>query len=251
VWVTRPRDQSAELRALIRIHGGEPVEFPVIEIEAAPDPEAARAALADVGRHCACLFVSRNAVRSALALCPDLAVRAAAISVYAVGAGTAAELSRAGIRAMSGPGPDYGSRDLLTLPELQASAVRGRSLLIVRGAGGEATLRAELTQRGAVVSETVVYRRVRSTPAAMRVDALWNRTPPDVIVLASAGAAPALVELTPTARRARLLQTPLAVISARVAGAARAAGFTGPIETAAAASDAGLCDAVLGWRDRN
>jgi uroporphyrinogen-III synthase len=249
VWVTRPQEQAAELCALVRSHGGDAVEFPLTVIEPAPAPDAARATLEAIGRRDCCVFVSRNAVRSALALCPDLPARAAGCRVFAVGAGTAAELSRAGISAASGPGPDYGSRDVLTLPELQGGSVRGRTVLIVRGAGGDAALQRELRRRGAIVDEVDVYRRGRITPEPGRVEALWQRTPPDVIVLASAGIVRALIDLTPDACRERLMRTPLAVISARVAEAARGAGFTGAIEISRAATDAGLCNAVLAWRD--
>lgn len=249
-WVTRPREQSAELCALIRARGGEPVEFPLTEIVSAPAPAAARAELRGIARHHCCVFVSRNAVRFALELCPDLAAQSGACRFFAVGAGTASELSRAGMHARTGPGPAYGSDDLLGLPELQSDSVQGRPVLIVRGVGGEATLRNVLSQRGASVREAEVYRRRRIELEPARVDALWQQSPPDVIVLTSAGGARYLIELTPAAQRGRLLRTALAVISGRVGAAARRAGFSGVIEVADAATDRGLCDSILAWRGR-
>lgn len=251
VWVTRPRAQAAALCELIRLAGGEPVNFPLVEIGAPPDAAAASAALAGAGSGYACIFVSRNSVRCALELVPALSSQLGPCAVFAVGAGTAAELAGYGIAAATGPGPAYGAADLLTLPALQAGAVRGRDVLIVRGAGGEPTLGVTLTARGARVRVAEVYRRVPPAADRTATGTLWHTAPPDIMVLTSAGAAGTLVQLTPAGRRAQLLATPIAVISERVAAAARDAGFTGPVRVAAGATDTELLEALLAWRTHN
>lgn len=248
VWVTRPRAQADALCELIRVAGGEAVKFPLVEIGAPPDTAAARESLADAGSGYACIFVSRNSVRCALELAPALSSRLGSCMVFAVGAGTAAELAGHAITAATGPGPAYGAADLLTLPALQAGAVRGRGVLIVRGVEGEPTLVDTLSARGARIRVAEVYRRIPPAIDTVATGTLWHTVPPDIMVLTSAGAAGTLVELTPAARRAQLLATPLAVISERVAAAVRDAGFTGPVRVAAGATDNELLEALLAWR---
>lgn len=248
VWVTRPRAQAAVLCELIRAAGGEAVEFPLTEVVPAPDQDAARTALEQVAQYALCIFISRSAVRCALELCPSLGTLFGNCRVLAVGAGTAAELSRYRIEAATGPGPAYGSDDLLTLSQLQADAVRGRNVLIVRGTDGDAKLRNVLAQHGAVVRYAEVYQRRRPDHDMNQIRLRWRQAPPDVIVLTSAEGVSALQELTPGEHRARLMQTPLVVISDRVCAAARSAGFAAAVQVATSAGDAGLYQTLLAWR---
>ncbi len=248
IWVTRPRAQARALCDLIQGAAGEAVEFPLTEIVAAPDPDTARAMLVRVAQFDLCIFISRNAVRYALELRPELPVATGKCRMFAVGAGTAAELSRGRLEAVTGPGPAHGAADLLTLPQLQAVAVHGRSILVVRGLGGEALLRAELERRGAIVHYAEVYQRRRPEYDHSHLQRLWQQTPPDVIVLTSAGGVRALLELTPAGQHARLLQTTLVVISDRVNAAARRAGFTGAVLVTAGTSDLTLFQTLLKWR---
>jgi len=248
IWVTRPRAQAQILCDLIRGAAGEAVEFPLTEIVAAPDADAARAVLAQVAQFDFCIFISRNAVRYALELRPELARPAGACRMLAVGAGTAGELSRGGIDAATGPGPAHGAADLLTLPQLQANAVHGRRILVVRGHGGAAYLREELERRGATVKYAEVYQRRRPEYDRDRLQRLWQQTPPDVIVLTSAGGVRTLPELTPVEHHARLWRTALVVISEPVRAAARRAGFSGTVLVAAGASDLNLYQTLLKWR---
>ena len=248
VWVTRPRGQAQALCELIQGAGGAAVEFPLTEIVPAPDQDAARTALAQIAQHDIGIFISRNAVRYALDLEPALVNVRGKCQLFAVGAGTAAELSRFRIGAVTGPGPAYGSADLLTLPQLQAEVVRGRSVLIIRGTGGEENLRSILEQRGAVVRYAEVYQRRRPDHDANQLQLLWRQTPPDVIVLTSVSAVRALLDLTPAEQHARLLQSALVVISDRVCSTALRAGFTGTVLVAAGTTDSALFQTLLLWR---
>ncbi len=248
IWVTRPRAQAQALCDLIQGAAGVAVEIPLTQIVPAPDPGAARAILAQVAQFDLCIFISRNAVRYALELRPELAQATGACRIFAVGAGTARELSGGGINASTGPGPAHGAAELLTLPQLQAEAVRGRSILVVRGLGGEALLREELERRGASVQYAEVYQRRRPDLDHDYVMGLWQQTPPDVIVLTSAGGVRTLLEMTPAGQHLLLLRTALVVISDRVCTTARRAGFTGAILVAAGASDLILFQTLLKWR---
>ena len=248
IWVTRPRAQARGLCDLVQAAAGEAVEFPLTEIVQAPDPDAAGSLLGRVAQFDLCIFISRNAVRHALELRPELAQTMGNCRVFAVGAGTAMELSRGRLDATTGPGPAHGAADLLTLPQLQAVAVHGRSILVVRGLGGEALLRAELERRGAFVQYAEVYQRRRPDYDQGHLQRLWQQSPPDVIVLTSAGGVRAMLELTPPGQHARLLQTTLVVISDRVGAAARRAGFSGALLVAAGTSDLTLFQTLLKWR---
>ncbi len=248
IWVTRPRAQAQALCELIRNAGGNAIEVPVTEMVPAPDQNAASTALRQIAQRDLCIFISRNAVRFALELAPALASDRGKCMMLAVGAGTAAELSGFGISAATGPGPAFSADDLLTLPQLQASALRGRSVMIIRGTGGQETLRDELMRRGADVCYAEVYERRRTEYDPEYRQRLWRQTPPDVIVLTSVGAVRALLELTPKELHSRLLQSVLVVISERVSASARRAGFAGPILIAAGATDPILYQTLVTWR---
>lgn len=93
-----------------------------------------------------------------------------AAHLYAIGPSTAEGLRAAGLKVSL---PEiYSSEGVLALPEFQA--IRGESILIVRGEGGRALLAEALEQRGAIVEYFEVYRRA-FLPLAPKIsgDAIW------------------------------------------------------------------------------
>lgn len=240
VLVTRPRAQADSLCRLIRDAGGEAVSFPTLEIAAAPGMDAARlAALLDGATHV--IFISRNAVEYFERHAGDVAAALGDRMVLAAGGGTGEELRRRrvdGVRVS----PGAGGVGLLSLGELAPARMRGREVLIVRGAGGREYLKDELERRGARVRYATVYRRLK--PAA-DAGPLWRAGGPDIIVVTSAQGLDNLVEMTPPEDRDALLVTPLVVISPRLAAAAARAGFTGRVSEAPAQSDRGILEAIM------
>lgn len=245
VLVTRPAHQAANLCALIEAAGGRAVRFPALEISAPPDIAAAKAALVQLDAYDLAIFISANAVAKALALHPA-ADWPVGLRRAAVGEGTARALARQGLPAHLIPAPPFDSESLLAHADLQQIA--GQCILIVRGVGGRELLGDTLRARGAEVHYAEVYQRVRPTVDVRDILEVWSRGAINVVTLTSSDAMINLVGMLDPAAKARLLATPLVVVSARMVQKAQELGFTQPPRVAEAASDEALVAAVIAWR---
>jgi uroporphyrinogen-III synthase len=157
VLVTRPLDQCGPLVKAIEEIGGTPHLFPGVEIVASEKPEVA-SALAQIATVDLLVVVSPTAARIAMQSIAQMRRLVAGARVAAVGQSTAAELKKSGARNIIVPATGSGADALLACRELQA--LDGRSVLVIRGEGGNDALTAALAQRGARVSVLKCYRRV-------------------------------------------------------------------------------------------
>lgn len=234
VLVTRPAERAGGLAAAIEAAGGEAVCQPTLRI--API-EPTSAAVAAARAAAAILFTSPAAVAHGvdpLDLDPDNAP-----ALGAVGPATAAELRRHGFAPTIEPVATADSEGLLRSPSLAADRVRDRAVVIVRGEGGRAELARGLMARGATVHYAEVYRRERPhAPAAGWAAAC------DILSATSNEGLANLLAMVDERERAILLGRPLAVTSARIAAAARDAGFAFEPEIAHEAGDEGLLAAI-------
>lgn len=244
VLVTRPAPQADELCALIEAAGGRALRFPTLAINPAADTAAARAALAALEHYDLVIFVSANAVEQALALRPP-ADWPAGLRCAALGAGTARALARFGLSVWLVAPPPHDSEALLAMPELQA--LTGRRVLIIRGVGGRELLGETLRARGAAVNYAEVYQRTRPDSDTRDILAAWTRGAVDVVTVTSGEALHNLIAMLGDSNRARLLATPLVVVSGRMVQQALALGFSRP-RLAEAAGDAALMAALIAWR---
>ncbi|MGB3935889.1 MAG: uroporphyrinogen-III synthase, partial [Burkholderiales bacterium] len=180
IVITRPAGQAEPLARLVREAGGEPLLVPAIEIRPLEDAAPFHALAQRLEDFDLAIFVSRNAVKSALAL---LAGRPwpARLRVAAVGQGSREELERAGFADVIAPAARSDSEALLALPAL--AGMRGRRVVIFRGDAGRQLLGDELGKGGATVEYAACYRRVR--PAGEGLAALWARGV-DAVALSSA-----------------------------------------------------------------
>jgi uroporphyrinogen-III synthase len=180
IVVTRPARQAEGLAQCIREAGGEALLVPAIEILPLADPAPFQALARRLDEFDLAIFVSRNAVRSALAL---LAGRPwpARLKVAAVGQGSREELGHFGFSEVVAPAARSDSESLLALPAL--AEVRGRRVAIFRGDGGRELLGEVLEKRGAIVEYVACYRRVR--PSGEGLAALWSRGV-DAVAISSA-----------------------------------------------------------------
>ena len=244
VVITRPRQQARTLHDLVVAAGGEPWMLPTIETVVEHGDAVALSAAGQPGfeRY---VFVSRNAARFAAVVSPQLAQLLATREVYAVGEGTRAELARLGIRAETGTSPRGGSDALLALAAFHRRWLRGRRVLIVRGAGGREVLREALESRGASVAYAEVYRRCCPRRVSKALLQRWRRQVPDVIVISSGEALSNLMKMLPADLLEGVTGIPLVVMSKRILAMARAAGFSPrAVFTATETSDAGLMAAL-------
>ena len=244
VLVTRPAQQAGELCALIESAGGHAVRFPTLAISAVADPTAARAALAALEHSDLAIFVSANAVDQALTL-RSAESWPAGLSYAALGAGTARALARHGLSAQWVAPPPNDSEALLAMPPLQE--LSGQRILIIRGVGGRELLGESLRTRGAAVNYAEVYQRSRPNSDTRDILAAWARGAVDIVTVTSGEALHNLVAMLGDAAGARLLTTPLVVVSERMVQQALALGFTSA-RRAEAAGDAALMAALIAWR---
>jgi uroporphyrinogen-III synthase len=238
ILVTRPAAQAPSLCAMIESKGGEALHLPAIVVSPPADPEGARRLLRDRAGAGIVIFVSRNAVASAIALVPELPGLLEERPVFATGQGTRGELSRHGVAHAVAPAAKEGSAGLLLLDALKHAAVSGRKVLIVRGEGGRELLRAALRKRGADVRYAEVYSRRRPDPGEL--DDVWRSARPDIIVTTSNQGLENIVEIAGRGIRRALFATPLVVTSRRARARAAELGFRARIVAAPSADDAVL-----------
>jgi uroporphyrinogen-III synthase len=216
ILVTRPSAQAEGLAQRIRDAGGEPVCIAAIEILDLADPGPFHDVADRLESFDLAVFVSRNAVRKALAL---LRARRggkpwpARLGVATVGQGSRAELEAQGFAGVFAPPAQSDSEALLALPALVE--VEGKRIVIFRGDEGRRLLGETLAARGAVVEYAACYRRVRPEDGS-RLREAWTGGVDAVTVSSAEGLANFLAMLGDGAAQ-RMSGVPLFVPHARVA----------------------------------
>ena len=219
IAITRPAGTGATWAHRIRALGGTPLLLPASSLHAAADARAARAALREALACDAVIFTSPAAVTFARRLG---ALRSRAI-VLAPGTGTQAALRRAGFRNALAPTRED-SEGLLALPILRS--VRGVRIGMVGAAGGRGLLDRELVARGAAVIHAHVYGRAPARLDRRHTDALRrNARKPLYVQLSSTDALANITAKLPDDALRALLRGTAVASSARLAAAARKAGF--------------------------
>jgi uroporphyrinogen-III synthase len=142
---------------------------------------------------------------------------------FAVGAGTAAALQRAGMADVAAPAR-MDSEGLLALPGLQDIA--GTTIGLVTAPGGRGMLAPELQERGARVLRADVYTRTPVAPAPRALAALREAPGPLVLALSSGEALQRALATVPDDIAAILLGACVVAASDRLAALARGLGFT-------------------------
>jgi len=242
VVVTRPKDQAAGLAALIRRSGGEPLEIPALEIRDLEDLAPFFSVVDRLETFDWAVFVSRNAVRRALAL---IAGRRggrpwpAPLRAATVGGGSREELAAQGFSGVLAPAGQADSEALLALPEFAQMA--GKRVVIFRGEGGRGFLGEELAARGALVEHAACYRRIVPAAGAALLDAAWKGGKVDAVVLSSGEGFANLLAMLGSHGARRLAGVALFVPHPRVAREAAGLGLervivAGPADAEAAAA---------------
>lgn len=170
VIITRPEPQASLWQQRLAEIGLDSAVAPVMAIVPISDKNACeriKQRVLNVDHYQKAIFVSRNAVNHALewldTYWPQLPV---GIQYFAVGSGTAEQLSRADINvtALTGQDSAMNSEALLADPSLQQ--VAGDKIVIFRGVGGRNRLAQTLRQRGAQVDFCELYQRELPAGAA-------------------------------------------------------------------------------------
>ncbi|HEX7111175.1 MAG TPA: uroporphyrinogen-III synthase, partial [Mizugakiibacter sp.] len=183
--------------------------------------ETARRALRAALRADVAVFTSPAAVRHAARLAPLRFARAT--TVIGVGAGTARALHRAGVARALHPATRQDSAGALMLPGLEN--LRGRRVALIGAPGGRGVLDEALVCRGATLLHAHVYRRVPPRLTRRHLAALAAVRGPLYVLLSSAEALAQLRAALPPPAWSRFVGGVAVVSSARLAAAARRAGF--------------------------
>jgi uroporphyrinogen-III synthase len=247
VAVTRAPTQAADLLALLRERGAEPIACPTIEIQPPDSYASLDAALHALGRYDWAAFTSANAVT---AVADRLAVLGASVPstlrFAAVGAATGRALTER-LRT-----PDFIPRTALAdALATEIEDVAGRRVLFPRGDLASDALASTLRTRGAVVDEVVAYRTVTGD-AAGELARLVREGGVDAILFMSASSVRGLRVVIGSADLLPWLSPYPAVIciGPETARAAREAGLkVHAVATEKTAS--GIVDAVERWFGRN
>ncbi|MFC7301222.1 uroporphyrinogen-III synthase [Cognatiluteimonas weifangensis] len=215
----RPVGAHAALRRAAAARGARLLALSPWRLQA-HDDTATRAALAQALAAPRVLFTSPAAVRAAARLQALAEVRGR--QWFAVGAGTAAALRRAGAAPVLAP-TRMDSEGLLALPGLQALA--GTAVGLVTAPGGRGELAPALQRRGAQVWRADVYERVAIAPAPRAQAALRALTAPAWLALSSGAALDSVLTTLPADAVAGLRRAAVVAASARLAQLARDHGF--------------------------
>jgi len=242
IVVTRPTGQAAGLAALIRSAGGEPLEIPALEIRELTDLAPFFAVVDRLDSFDAAIFVSRNAVRNALALMGGRRWPAH-LRVATVGNGSREELESHGITGVIAPGGQADSEGLLAMQEF--SAVAGKRIAIFRGEGGRTLLGDTLAVRGALVEHAPCYRRAVPAGGAALLEAAWKNGKVDAVMLSSGEGLANLLAMLGSEASRRLAGVALFVPHPRIAVEAVRKGLKRPL--VAGPGDAEAIAAVVAY----
>ena len=243
IVVTRPAGQSAQLAALIRAAGGEPLLFPALEILDASDLQPALELIERLDQFDLAIFISANAVTKALALVRTRRAWPPALRIATVGRGSERELQRQGIAEVIAPGERFDSEGLLDLPQL--AQVQGKRIVIFRGEGGRELLGETLAARGATVEYAECYRRGRPQADASPLLAQCARRELDAFTVTSSEGLANLRQMLGEAGWPCLRNTPLFAPHERIAVAARSLGVQTVVQTDA--GDEGLIAGITAF----
>ena len=235
VVVTRPAHEARQWVERLRGAGLDAVELPLIEIGAAPDHSALDDAWSHIENFAAVMFVSGNAVRGFFSGRPGDA--AFAPRAWAPGPGTRDALVDAGVAPdrIDLPGADAPQFDSEALwGQVQAQAVPGSRVLVVRGGDGDGEgrgrdwLAQQLAAAGVLLETVVAYVRSAPRDAGELERQLLGLGPGSVWLFSSSEAIANLCALLPHRdwSKARAVAT-----HPRIAQSARDAGFGSVVET--------------------
>jgi uroporphyrinogen III methyltransferase / synthase len=156
ILVTRPGEQAQELRDLFTALGATVLEQPGICVSDPPDWSPVDAAIERIASYDWLVFSSSNGVKrllDRLVLRGGRLDQLVTVKLAAIGPGTAAELSRYGLKVDIVP-KEYRAE---SLAEALSPPALGKRFLLARASRGRQVLPEQLTAAGGIVEQVVVY----------------------------------------------------------------------------------------------
>lgn len=243
--VTRPAHQSAQLSEMLQTAGYSVINFPTIEIQAAPKNTQLEALTDHLQSIDIALFVSRNAVDYAFQYL-DAKALPQRLLLGVIGKGTWQALQRHSVASAIIPADSYNSEGLLASAALQQ--IKGRQIVIFRGQEGRNLLGDTLVERGARVEYIEVYQRALPDYADGYFAELSAGVFPDLAIFTSAEGLINCFQLLNETEAQGLRQIPWLLITERMRETARHLGHNAAIIIANSASDEGIFDSLQEWQ---
>lgn len=246
ILITRPAHQAANLAQLITNLGGQAILFPTLAIADPEDPKPLQHIFAQLPHYDLAIFISPNAVQKSLPLIlKQWGTWPVTLKIACIGKSTALCLQKYGLSADFYPSTHLNSAGLLALPALQN--LNGKKVVLFKGQGGLEDLATALGQRGAVITEAIVYRRLIPNPLPT-----LNVPQSDIhmIVCTSSSGLQNLFKILGPTNRSWLQNMSLLVVSARIAELAKSLGFVKPVLIADNATDIAIVRALVIWQEK-
>src|SRR5918995_16518 len=160
IVVTRSREQAGELVDMLESLGAEPIEAPMIRVEAPDDYGPLDAATAEAGTYDWIVFTSANGVdffmRRLMASGDIRDLKG--VKIVAIGPATSDRLARHGLRVDLEPAESRAEAIVQSLREM--GDIKGKRFLLPRADIAREVLPEELRKSGADVTEVTAYRTV-------------------------------------------------------------------------------------------
>ncbi|HET9467015.1 MAG TPA: uroporphyrinogen-III C-methyltransferase [Vicinamibacterales bacterium] len=161
IVVTRSREQAGDLVDMLESLGAEPIEAPMIRVEAPDDYGPLDKVVAEAGSYDWIIFTSANGVDYFMRrlLSGDGDIRdLKGVKLVAIGPATADRLARQGLRVDLEPAESRAEAIVHALTD--AGPIKGKKFLLPRADIAREVLPDELRKAGADVTEVVAYRTV-------------------------------------------------------------------------------------------
>jgi uroporphyrinogen-III synthase len=245
VLVTRPSHQAKQLCAGIEKAGGNALRCPAIEILPPKDVEDAREQLKQLKNFDLVVFISVNAVESALVLMAPVRLPQN-LQLAAVGISTADCLKKHGYENIIHPQRQFDSEGLLQTEGL--SDVAGKRVAVIRGDRGRQWLAKQLEKAGAEVVPVPVYRRKLPVDSQKT---LQQALQDNDITIVTATSNEGLSNTTKMADnlRHKITHLPLVVLSERNKNYALELGYKNEIFVAGRASNQAIVETLIKLAD--
>ncbi len=210
IVITRPKHQAGALAKRLEAQGANIILFPLLEITPPTNILLAQQQVQQLDHFDMVIFISPNAVDSALTLINKTQLKA--LKIAAVGKKTASKLQQYGIVVDYFPKQFFNSEALLALKVMQQ--VKNKQIAIFRGEGGRDLLRNTLQQRGGKVTYINVYARRCPVDDIGLLKQHYLQDKLDIILLTSGESLSHLLRLT--TKEQWFNQVPLLVGSERI-----------------------------------
>jgi uroporphyrinogen-III synthase len=236
ILVTRPAYQSQHLADGIRALGGNPMMFPVLEINDIKDLKPLIGLIDRLDSFDLAIFVSPNAVNKAMPLINAKRTLPPSLKIATVGKESAEALQYFGIKQIIVPTDRFDSEALLNCAELQH--MKDKRVVIFRGNEGRQLLGNTLVKRGAIVEYAACYHRGKPDIDATTLLNTWTHNNLDAVTITSSEGLHNLFDMIGELGQQLLKITPLFTAHQRIAQTAKKLGLVLVVTTAA--GDKGL-----------